>query len=150
MACWGRIPECGFGCPAGCEGPAKKTTTDGPPCTVHLLYLQPTCLCLIYTKLLFCLTCFSRQGEFKKTIHIFLWFVGMLCVENFIFQNYQKNAKSYHVSFSTAFLIYRVFGCLSAMGDKKTLQKLFAKLKSGTVCFRFFCHFGRFSARGGS
>jgi hypothetical protein len=62
----------------------------------------------------------SRQGEFKNTIQIF-W--QKVRVEIFS-QNFDQN---FDVSFSSASVVLRIFGCFSAMGVQKHYKKRFTK-----------------------
>jgi hypothetical protein len=99
------------------EGPPQKI--DGPPRAFAQSQTHPTTHQPTFFFLVFFLVRFwgvSRQGEFKNTIKIFL-------KKNSMSKTFPK--KSTKISMSI--LLFRGFGCFSAMGVQKHYKKRFAK-----------------------
>jgi hypothetical protein len=141
------------------EGPAKKNRRTPPRTFAKSQTHQPASR--LFFSLAFFLVRFGRfsaRGVQKR--HKNIW-AKSPCRKLFP-KKIETNSMSV-VSFSSAFLFYRVFGCFSAMGDgsSKTLQKTFCKKivsesfykkfdqKPKAVYSRFFCYvLGRFSVGG--
>jgi hypothetical protein len=130
------------------KGHSKQTPTDPD---VYLINFRGTNQPQIFF-VDFCfsaLLAFLGKGSFKNTIKK----VHVEIVS-------RKNRQKIRVSFSSTLIVYRVFGCFSAMGVQ-TLQKTFyKKMVSKSICkkidkklkpifSRFVYHvLGRFSVRG--